>query len=431
MVAMVDYGTQICKGKDDFLRPDHLISAQDKMMIASLREFVDKEVLPHETEIDDYWDWTEREEPTFVHDLKKKLYVDIGLQAALVPEAYGGMGLTSIVGANLAAEELARGDLGLATEVQMNHWGMTSIIPPTQNDTLLKEFAPKLCGKEVFQICSCLTEPTAGGSVEDVAMKGKEIQTTCRLEGGEWVINGHKLWGSAFRTADLYRVLCRVEGESYPRNIAQIYVPAKTPGLKTGKPYRKMGCSLDTNGDVWFENVRVPKYYRAHEDPEQDLKSLIINETYGRAMPTTGCTLGIMKRAYEILKEWVDGRRIGGIPMKEHGVIINELGKFAQDIMTAEAYIYSVAYRFDHPEVYGDPSDFKNLIVSDACKKTVGDLGFRAVNRALELMGSHGYSREGKMEKLLRDVKITQIWVGGPLLYLTELSRYFFGTKTM
>lgn len=431
MVSMKDYGTSVCKGKDDFLRPDHLISKEDKMIITSLREFVDKEVLPHETEIDDYWDWTERKEPTFVDDLKKKLYVDIGLQMALVPVEYGGMGSTSIVAANLVAEELARGDLGLATELAMNHWGLTPIIPPTQNDFLLKKYAPLLCGKEPFQICSCLTEPTAGGSVEDIAMKGRIIKTTCRLEGEEWVINGHKLWGSAYRTADLYRVLCRVEGEEYPKNIAQIYVPAGTPGITIGKPYKKMGCSLDTNGDVWFENVRVSKNYRAHEDPEEDLKSLIINETYGRAMPTTGMTLGIMKRAYEILKEWVDGREIGGIPMKEHGVVVNELGKIAQDIMTAEAYIYNVAYRFDNPEVYGFPWEFKNLVIANACKKTVGDLGFNMVNRALELMGSQGYSREGKMEKLFRDVKITQIWVGGPLLYLTELSRYYFGTKTI
>jgi alkylation response protein AidB-like acyl-CoA dehydrogenase len=46
-------------------------------------------------------------------------------------------------------------------------------------------------------------------------------------------------------------------------------------------------------------------------------------------------------------------------------------------------------------------------------------------------MGSFGYSREGRMEKLLRDIKITQLWVGGPLLYLTELSRYYFGTETL
>jgi alkylation response protein AidB-like acyl-CoA dehydrogenase len=148
-------------------------------------------------------------------------------------------------------------------------------------------------------------------------------------------------------------------------------------------------------------------------------------------MPTTGKTVGIMKRAYQILKEWVDQRQIAGRPMKEHGVVVHELGQIAADIMAAEAFVYSVAYRFDHPEIYGDPWDFKNLVVSDACKKTVGDIGWRVTSRALDLMGSFGYSREGRMEKLVRDIKITQLWVGGPLLYLTELSRYYFGTETL
>jgi alkylation response protein AidB-like acyl-CoA dehydrogenase len=69
--------------------------------------------------------------------------------------------------------------------------------------------------------------------------------------------------------------------------------------------------------------------------------------------------------------------------------------------------------------------------VQDACKKTASDLGYRMVNRVLDLMGSYGYSREGRVEKLVRDMKITQIWVGGPLLYLTDLARYYFGTETI
>ena len=424
------FGTEKCTGIDDFLRPEHLITEQDKMLVSTLRDFVNREILPHEKELDDYWNWTERGY-TFVHDIIKKLYVDIGFQRTLIPKEYGGLGQYSIVSSLLAAEELARGDLGICCEAFMNCWGITPIVPPTQNDVLLKEFAPRFCGDESFQVCSCLTEPQGGGSIEDIAMKGKVIKTTCKLDGGDWVINGHKLWGSGFRHAGLFRVLCGVEGEEYPRNIAQIYVPADTPGVTTSKPYLKMGCNIDTNGDVWFDNVRVPKRYRAHEDPEEDLKSLIVNEVLGRAMPTTGMTLGIMKRAYEILKEWVDQREIGGKPMKEHGVIVNELGKIAEDIMAVEAYVYAVGYRFDHPEIYGMPWEFKNLVISDACKKTVGDIGYRMVNRALELMGSFGYSREGRMEKLVRDMKITQIWVGGPLLYLTELSRYYFGTETL
>jgi len=431
MFDPLTFGAEKCRGVDDFLRPEHLITEQDRMVIRTIRDFVDKEVLPHEKEFDDYWDWTEREEQTFIQELKKELYVDLGFQKTLIPEEYGGLGMYSLVSANLVVEELVRGDLGFTTEATMNLWGVLPFVPPTPNEYLIKEFAPRLCGDKPFQVASCLTEPHGGGSVEDLALKGKYLQTTCRLEGNEWVINGHKRWPSAYRTADLFRVLCRVEGEEFPRNIAQIYVNADAPGITSSKPYLKMGCSIDTNGDVWFDNVRTPKEYRAHPDPMEDLKSLIVNETLGRAMPTTGKTVGIMKRAYQILKEWVDQRQIAGRPMKEHGVVVHELGQIAADIMAAEAFVYSVAYRFDHPEVYGYPWDFKNLVVSDACKKTVGDIGWRVVDRALDLMGSFGYSREGRMEKLLRDIKITQLWVGGPLLYLTELSRYYFGTETL
>ena len=99
--------------------------------------------------------------------------------------------------------------------------------------------------------------------------------------------------------------------------------------------------------------------------------------------------------------------------------------------MNAEAYLYYVADRMDHPEVYGAPWELKNLAIASACQVTVSDLGWSVVSRAMDMMGSYGYAREGKMEKLLRDMKITQIVVGGQLLRLTELARYFFGTETI
>ena len=138
-----------------------------------------------------------------------------------------------------------------------------------------------------------------------------------------------------------------------------------------------------------------------------------------------------MKRAYEVFKSYVDNREIAGMPMKEHGVIVNELGRMAGDLMNAEAYLYYVADRMDHPEVYGAPWELKNLAIASACQVTVSDLGWSVVSRAMDMMGSYGYAREGKMEKLLRDMKITQIVVGGQLLRLTELARYFFGTETI
>jgi len=221
-----------------------------------------------------------------------------------------------------------------------------------------------------------------------------------------------------------------VEGEEFPNNIAQIFVPADAPGVATSKPYRKMGASLDTNGDIWFENVRVPKENRAQEDPEDDVRSVIANITIGR-LTSAAFPLGVMKRAFEVFKNYVDNRVIAGRPMKEHCTIVHELGQIGRDILTAEGFFYSVVQRMDRPDVYGAPWDTKNLVTASACQNVVSELGWKVVNRCLELMGSYGYSREGKMEKLLRDIKITQIVVGGQILRLLEIARYYFGTETI
>ena len=206
-------------------------------------------------------------------------------------------------------QEVARGDYGLASTGFISPWSIAALMIPRRNEYLLKKLAPLLLGDDVFIIASAITEPHAGGSVEDVRLRGTQIRTRARLEGDEWVINGHKLWASGFREANWFRVLCVVEGEEFPGNIAQIFVPADAPGVSTSKPYRKMGASIDTNGDIWFQDVRVPKENRAQQDPEDDLKSVIANITIGR-LTSAAFPLGIMKRAYEVLRDYVDSRRL-------------------------------------------------------------------------------------------------------------------------
>ena len=418
------------KGIDDFLRPTHLISDEAKAFCTTLRRFIDTEVLPRADELDEYWDWTERKERTFVQDLWKRLLVDLGLQRSFIPPEYGGSKGQSVVDDCVTIEEVARGDFSLACSGFISNWAIAGMSLPKPNEFLLKKFGSLMCGNEVYMIASAITEPHAGGSVEDVRLKGSQIRTKARLEGAEWVINGHKLWPSAYREAKAFRVFCAVEGEEFPRNIAQIMVPADAPGVTTSKPYRKMGAAIDTNGDIWFDNVRVPKEYRCQQVPEDDLTSVIASITIGR-LSSAAFALGIMKRAYELLRDYVNNREIGGMPMKEHGAIVHELGRIAKDIMTAAGFFYYSAARMDHPDVYGPPWDPQALASASAVQNVVGELGWDVVSRSMELMGSYGYAREGKMEKLLRDFKIGQIVVGGPILRLVELSRYYFGTETV
>ncbi len=373
------------RGVDDFLKPDHLISKETEMFVKTLRRFVDKEILPHEEELDDYWDWSERQERTFVHDIWKKLFIDLGLQKSFVPPEFGGSGGASTVDMLVMVEELSRGDYGAATTGFITPWSIAALLLPRPNETLLRKIAPLLCGDKEYVICSAITEPHAGGSVEDVALKGSQIRTRARLEGNEWVVNGHKLWPSAYREAKMFRVLCTVEGQEFP-NLAQIFVPADAPGVATSKPYRKMGTSIDTNGDIWFDNVRVPRENRAHEDPQEELQSVIANVTIGR-LTSAAFPLGIMKRAYEVLRDYVNNREIAGKPMQEHGAIAYELGQIAREIMAAEGLLYYVGERMDRPDVYGFPWDQKNLAAASAVQNTVGDLGWAVVSRAVELDG--------------------------------------------
>ncbi len=429
MADTVKSGTAKAKGIDDFMRPDHLISQETKMFAKTIRKFVDTQILPHEEELDDYWDWTERKDRTFVHDMFRKLWIDLGLQRFFVPPDFGGTGGASSVEMVVLVEELARGDYGAATTGFITPWSIAALALPTPNVTLLKKFGALLCGSEEYVIASAITEPHAGGSVEDVRLKGSQIRTRARLEGNEWVINGHKLWPSGYREAKAFRVLCAIEGHEFP-NLAQIFVPADAPGVATSKPYKKMGASIDTNGDIWFDNVRVPRENIAHEDPEEELKSILANITIGR-LTSAAFPMGIMKRAYEVIRDYVDNREIAGKPMKDHGAIAYELGLIAKEIMAAEAFLYYAADRMDHPETYGFPWEPKAVATASACQNMVGELGWSVVTRCLELMGSYGYAREGKIEKLVRDLKIGQIVVGGPILRLMELSRYYFGTETV
>jgi alkylation response protein AidB-like acyl-CoA dehydrogenase len=414
---------------DHFLRPDHLIRDEVKILCDTLRKFVNEKVLPHEDKFDALWDWTERKEPTIVEQIFKELWIDLGLQAAQVPPPYGGYGDWSTVETGAIVIEVARGDHGLAETGFISSWAVASTTLPAPNDTVMKQIADGMLGKEPFAICSAITEPQGGGGVEDMKLKGAQTKTKARLVKDEWVINGEKLWPSAYREAKAFVVVCAIEGKEFPDNIAQIYVPADTPGVTTGKPYQKMGTAIDTNGEIWFEDVRVPKEYLLHEG-EDEVKSLLAKCTIGRAF-ASAFSIGMMRRAYEIFKLYVDNREIAGVPMKDHGAIAYKLGQIASDMLSAEMMFWNTLERLDHPEVYGPPWDHKQLVTASVMDNVATEYAWKVLNRCVELMGSYGYSTEGKMEKLLRDAKISQIVVGGDVLRTLEAARYYFGTQAV
>ena len=334
----------------------------------------------------------------------------------------------------LCLEEMSRGDAGLATAASVTNWAFLPILAPYPNEILIEKFAPLACQTdELFIACAAITDERSGSDVENIdGTHGKYIATTAELDGDEWVINGHKLWPTnSGGIADLFAVFCTTNpGVEDDEAFAIIYVPADTPGVKQGEPYQKAGMAGDKNGDIWFENVRVPKENRANLKPGDDAKAARLFMNAGN-IGSSAHAIGIMRNCYELVKEWCDKRVVGGKLLKEHSMTASVLADIAMMIEVSRSDTYMKARMRATPDLYGiDPASVEFLAKTRANKLFVTDQMTIIINKAMDLMGSHGYAREGDIEKHWRDSKIISLWMGGRGLAKLDIARWFYDCKS-
>ena len=416
------------KFEDKFSLPQEWISNESKQIVESCRELVEKEIFPVRQELDEDW-----KDHKIYEKLLKKIMLDFGLQCAPWPKKYGGFDLDAITSC-LCLEEMSRGDAGLATAASVTNWAFLPILAPYPNEILIEKFAPLACQTdELFIACAAITDERSGSDVENIdGTHGKYIATTAELDGDEWVINGHKLWPTnSGGIADLFAVFCTTNpGVEDDEAFAIIYVPADTPGVKQGEPYQKAGMAGDKNGDIWFENVRVPKENRANLKPGDDAKAARLFMNAGN-IGSSAHAIGIMRNCYELVKEWCDKRVVGGKLLKEHSMTASVLADIAMMIEVSRSDTYMKARMRSTPDLYGiDPASVEFLAKTRANKLFVTDQMTIIINKAMDLMGSHGYAREGDIEKHWRDSKIISLWMGGRGLAKLDIARWFYDCKS-
>jgi alkylation response protein AidB-like acyl-CoA dehydrogenase len=279
---------------------------------------------------------------------------------------------------------------------------------------LLKQFIPKICDKKPHGVCMAITEPSGGANVEDPTQHGHSIQTIAKLEGDEWVINGHKIWPSGAGVADItYCTICTTDPKKGDEGIAIIYVPPDTKGLSFSRPFEKMGmCWTDTNAEIYFDNVRVPKENRV-AGPGEDAKILHDIVAVGR-LGTCWFSLGAAQACFEIALDWTKKREIAGRSVRNRSLHASIIGEMAQKIESARAYALQISAMTRNQELYGRVGEPLLLSKCSAAKAYACDVSIWVTNKTMELMGSYGYSFDYNVEKYLRDVKILQLWLGGP-----------------
>ena len=419
-------------GIDDFIRPKEWTSELQTQMRIIIRKWAEDRLKPIVEHVDEDW-----KDHKLVEPLLKELMVDFGLSSAFFPAEFGGQDMPENEYMALACtiiEELSRIDSGFATACMCSIWGLVPILmKPTRNMELLKEFAPKFCGEELYMSGHLITEPASGADVENLGiLKGKTIQTTAILEGDEWVINGHKIWATNTGTVgDLYVVIATTKkGSSDLNDFGLFLVPRESEGVAVGNPYKKCGMSADMNSDVWFDHVRIPKRYRLHgagKDAEYWLRTVSMGQIGGAAM-----AVGIMKGVYDIIKRWTTERIIAGKPLKEHSICADMLSEVAINIESTSAWMWAYIREWDHPEIYGVKSWDEGFTLKTRGLAVHSSIAVeRVCSRAMDFMSSAGYAREYGLEKHWRDSKMIGLWMGGYGLKTVENARYWFECETL
>ncbi|MGQ9600800.1 MAG: acyl-CoA dehydrogenase family protein [Anaerolineae bacterium] len=400
------------------------------------QQFVEQEIMPHRHDLEGGWHRDEHLALTTLHRLYARC-ADLGLTKSNLPEKYGGLGLSPVV-RQMINEELSRGDIGLATMVGKIHW-IVSFMLAARRDDLLQEFAPQIVGADAWTACVAITEPAGGANLEDPALEYRTVRTIARLDGDDYVLNGHKIWpgpaGPAhrFQSEHLkghlgYWTVATTDPNAGEEGIGLFYVPPDAPGLTFSSPYEKMGFSwTDENVDIWYENVRIPKRYRIDTQPGEGariVRGYVIG--LGRLAGAARLT-GLSQATLEIVLGWAQQREIAGTPMRERSMFAGMLGEMFRAIDLSRQYYLSVTWQVTHPELYGPPWSPEMIAKFSAARSFAGDTAEMVTNRAMEMMGSMGYAYESHVEKYMRDFKIVKMWLGGAQRDRLDIAQGLYG----
>jgi citronellyl-CoA dehydrogenase len=358
----------------------------------TVREFVDKEINPHV----DAW---EAAGAFPAHEVFKKAGL-LGLLGVHKPEAYGGMGLDYSY-QMVVTEELGTcrsGSIPMALGVQTDM--ATPALARWGSDELRREFlAPAIAGDAVASIA---VSETSGGS--DVAA----IKTTARKDGGDYVINGSKMWITNAAQADWLCLLVNT-GEGAPhKNKTLVIVPTKLPGVQIGAKIDKLGMRASDTCPVFFEDVRVPQRNRIGEEGMGFMMQMVQFQEE-RLCGAIGSTRG-MERLIDATIEYCKERHTFGQPL-----IANQVVHFRfAELKTEVEALRSLCYRAVEDYVGGKDV----TMMASMAKLKAGRLAREVSDACLQYWGGMGFTWDNPASRSYRDTRLLSIGGGADEIML-------------
>ena len=370
-------------------------------------------------------EWDEKEEfpwPVVQEAAKIGLYGLEGIAQFFADESGLSMPIVN--------EEIFWGDAGIGMAIFGTTLAVASIFGQGTPEQM-GEWIPQCFGTEddVKVAAFCSSEPDAGSDVS-------AVRTTAKYDEAkdEWVINGQKAWATNGGIANVHVVIASVDRELGSRGHAAFIIPPNTPGCEQGAKVKKHGIRASHTADVHLDDCRVPGSCLLGGKEKLDERLARVREgkkskgqaamaTFEASRPTVGAqAVGIARAAYEYALEYAKGREQFGKPIVENQAIAFTLADMKTEIDAARLLVWRASWMGRNQVPF-------NNAEGSMSKLKAGEVATWVTERAIQILGGNGYTREYPVERMHRDAKIYDIFEGTAEIQRLVISRAISGHK--
>jgi len=359
------------------------LTEQQEMLRAVAREFANGEIAPIASEIDT--------SEVIPDSLRKKLR-DANFFGLLIPEQYGGADVGAVEYV-LVMEELSRASAAVAITISVHNSVAAGPIAKFGSDAQKSCWLPKLAKEKLGAFA--LTEPGSGSD-------SGSLITRAERKGDEYILNGTKTFVTNGRYADVFVLLARTSQESKHRGITAFLVERNAPGLKIGKNIDKMGIRGSDTVELSLEDCRVPVANRLDEEGRGF--RVAMQTLDGGRIGVAAQALGIAQASLDAAARYARERYQFGQLIRDFQAIQWMVAEMKTEIEAARLLTLQAAWMKDQGVPYGPQASMAKLKASAVARM--------AADRAVQIHGGYGYTKEFAVERYYRDAKVTELYEG-------------------
>ncbi|MER7726080.1 acyl-CoA dehydrogenase family protein [Streptomyces sp. NPDC096323] len=365
------------------------------------KDFVARDIAPHVVE----WDRAESVDKSIVKKLGS-----LGFLGLTVPEEYGGSGGDHLTYC-LVTEELGRGDSSVRGIVSVSLGLVAKTLAAWGDEDQKRQWLPRLTSGDAVG-CFGLTEPGTGSDAGN-------LSTRAVRDGGDYVINGSKMFITNGTWADVVLLFARTNDTPGHKGVSAFLVPTDTPGLTRRTIHGKLGLRGQATAELVLEDVRVPA--AALMGPEGKGFSIAMSAlAKGRMSVAAGC-VGIAQAALDAAVGYAGEREQFGKSIASYQLVQELISDISVDVDAARLLTWRVADLIDRGEPFATAASQAKLFASEAA--------VRAANNAVQVFGGYGYIDEYPVGKLLRDARVMTLYEGTSQIQKLIIGRALTGVS--